>query len=58
MKIQFKDQEITASGIKWIVSGYWDTDISQVKLTRIEGNANHEGIGEACYNLAIDKGWL
>lgn len=58
MKIQFKDQTITDGSSVWVVTGYWDTDISQVKLTRIEGNANHEGIGEACFNFAVDKGWL
>jgi len=59
MKIKFKDQKVTdRNGNSWIVSGYWDFEISQMKLSRIEGNISNEGIGEACYNLAIEKGWL
>lgn len=61
MKIRFKDQQVTANGNSWSVSGYWDTDTSQINLSRIEGavsGQSADGIGEACYNLAIDKGWL
>ena len=58
MKIKFKDQAISANGNKWVVSGYWDTESSQIRLSRIEGSVIRDGIGEACYNLAIDKGWL
>lgn len=59
MKVKFKDQKVTASnGNSWIVSGYWDFEISQIRLSRIEGSITDDGIGEACYNLAINKGWL
>ena len=59
MKIKFKDQRISATnGSKWIVSGYWDTETNQIKLNRIEGTVIHDGIREACYNLAVAKGWL
>ena len=44
---QFKDQKITASnGNSWIVSGYWDFEISQIRLFRIEGSITDDGIGD------------
>jgi hypothetical protein len=58
MKIKFKDQTVSANGNKWLVSGHWDTETCQIKISRIEGTVDHKDIGEACYGLAVDKGWI
>jgi len=59
MKIKFKDQKVTdRNGNSWIVSGYWDFEISQMKLSRIEGNIRNAWIGETCYNISSHKGGL
>lgn len=40
MKNKFKDQRIQGSTNAWTVSGWYDKDTSQVKLTRIEGDVS------------------
>lgn len=59
MKIAFTNQSISSDSNRWTVSGYWDTKTSQIHLTRIHGDiSSNEGLSEACYALAIEKGWL